>query len=253
MGVRCSRLGAAIGARAARALLVAVLVAAGCRTAADVEEIKATQEQILERLAALERNDQALLASLRSGSLAGGSDPDQVYEISVGTSPTKGPKEAPVTIVEFLDYQCPFSRSSVELIDEVLRSFPQKIRMVVKQFPLAQLHPDARAAAKAALAAHRQGKFWEMHDLLLEKQHALDYERLRKYARLLGLDVDRFDADMASAEIDAELHTDVAAGRDAKVSGTPTFFVQGKRVSTRSFETFKAMIETALDANAASS
>jgi protein-disulfide isomerase len=225
----------------------------GCGTAADVEEIRATQEQILERLVALERNDQALLASLRSGAIRDGADTDQAYDIALGTSPGKGPKEAPVTIVEFLDYQCPFSRSSAELIDEVLRSYPQKIRLVVKQFPLGQLHPDARAAAKAALAAHRQGKFWEMHALLFSKQHALEYERLRRYARVLGLDVERFDSDMASPDIDADLRADVAAGRDAKVSGTPTFFVQGKRVGTRSFEEFKVMIEAALDGKPASS
>jgi protein-disulfide isomerase len=232
---------------------VVVSLAIGCGTAGDVEEIRATQEQILERLVALERNDQALLASLRSGSIRDGADADQVYDIAVGSSPTKGPKEAPVTIIEFLDYQCPFSRSSVELIDEVIRNYPQKIRLVVKQFPLGQLHPNARAAAKAALAAHRQGKFWEMHGLLFNKQHALDYERLRRYARVLGLDVERFDSDMASPEIDVELRADVAAGRDAKVSGTPTFFVQGKRVGMRSFEEFKAMIEAALDRKSASS
>jgi protein-disulfide isomerase len=235
------------------ATAVAVALAMGCGTAADVEEIRATQERILERLAALERNDQALLASLRSGAIRDGADADQVYDIGVGTSPTKGPKEAPITIVEFLDYQCPFSRSSAELIDEVVRSYPQKIRLVVKQFPLGQLHPDARAAAKAALAAHRQGKFWEMHALLFNKQHALEYERLRRYARVLGLDVERFDSDMASPDIDADLRADVAAGRDAKVSGTPTFFVQGKRVGSRSFEGFKAMIEAALDEKPASS
>lgn len=252
MRARRLRRAAASGACAAAAL-VGALVATGCGTAADVEEIRATQERILERLAALERNDQALLASLRSGAVPDGADPEQVYPIAIGTSPTKGPKDAPVTIVEFLDYQCPFSRSSVELIDEVVRNYPQKIRLVVKQFPLAQLHRDARVAAKAALAAHRQGKFWEMHDLLFDKQHALEYERLRKYARVLGLDVERFDADMAAADIDAELRDDVALGRDVKVSGTPTFFVQGKRVGTRSFEGFKAMIEAALDTKPASS
>jgi protein-disulfide isomerase len=252
MKLRRSRRAVGIGAGAAHALL-ALSVVGGCRTTSDVEEIKATQEQILERLAALERNDQALLASLRSGALPDGSDPNQVYGIAAGASPAKGPKDAPVTIVEFLDYQCPFSRSSTELIDEVFASYPQKIRLVVKQFPLAQLHRDAQAAAKAALAAHRQGKFWEMHDLLFEKQHALDYERLRKYARVLGLDVERFEADMASADLDGELRADIAVGRNAKVSGTPTFFVQGKRVGTRSFEGFKSMIEAALDGKPATS
>ncbi len=187
MRARRSRRAAATGASIAGIAGIAGVagallgvVAAGCGTAADVEEIRATQERILERLTALERNDQALLASLRSGAVPDGADATEVHEITVGTSPTKGPKDAPVTIVEFLDYECPFSRSSVELIDEVVRSYPQRIRLVVKQFPL-------------------------------------------------------------------------DAGRDAKVSGTPTFVVQGKRVGTRSFEGFKAMIEAALDEKPASS
>lgn len=234
-------------------ILVASLVSAmgsGCRTAADVDEIKTTQRQILKRLAALERNDQALLSSLRSGYVPRGPDPDRVYAIDTASSPSKGPESAKVTVVEFLDFQCPFSKSSLGILEEVLAAYPSEVRVVVKQFPLPQLHRDARNAAKAALVAHRQGKFWEMHDLLFRKQRALDHESLRKYARTVGLDVIQFEAGMASAEIEAELRVDIAEGRKAQVMGTPTFFVEGKRVASRSFEAFKALIDEALTAKA---
>lgn len=221
----------------------------GCGTAADIEEIKTTQREILKRLAALEKNDQALLSSLRSGYVPREPDPHRVYDIPIGTSPVKGPEDAKVTVVHFLDYQCPFSKSSQELVREILAVYHNEVRLVVKQFPLAQLHRDARNAAKAALVAHNHGKFWQMHDLLFRKQRALDYESLRKYARAIGLDVMRFDADMASAEIEAELRADIADGHEVQVIGTPTFFVDGKRVTTRSFEAFKVLIDEGLSAN----
>jgi protein-disulfide isomerase len=226
-----------------------VALSIGCGAAEDIEDIKATQRQILERLAALEKNDKALLASLRTGQLRWGADPDRTHDIEVGTSPTKGPTAAPVTVVAFSDFQCPFCASSVALIEQVLTAYPDEVNYVYKQFPLSQLHKDAWNAAKAALAAHRQGKFWEMHDLLFTNHRALDHESLKGYARAIGLDVGRFEQDMTSAEIEAEVRADIAAGKSVQVTGTPTFFVNGKRVMTRSLETFAAMIDTALQAS----
>jgi len=227
-------------------LVVMASCVLGCRTAADVEEIKRTQRQIVERLAALEKNDRALLASLRSGHFRTEADPDRMHEIALGTSPVKGPKDAPVTIVGFLDYQCPFSRSAVDLIEQVLATYPTEVKFVAKQFPLSLLHSNARNAARAALAAHRQGKFWEMHDLLYKNHQALDYESLLEYAKDAGLDVPQFAADMASPEIEAELSADITEGQRADVSGTPTYFIEGRRVMSRSFESFKMIIDEAL-------
>jgi protein-disulfide isomerase len=226
-----------------------VVLVGGCATPGDVEELKAAQRQILERLEALEKNDQALLASLRSGHVPRAPDPLYVYEIPADGSPADGPADAAVTIVQFVDYQCPFSRSSVGLVQEILEAYPQEVRLVVKQFPLVQLHRDARLAAKAALAAHAQGKFWQMHEVLFENQRALDYESLTRYASTIGLDVSRFEADVASTEVEAGLRADMAAGRASKVTGTPTFFVQGRRAASRSFEVFKTMIDDALAAD----
>jgi len=139
-------------------------------------------------------------------------------------------------------------------VEEVLATYPNEVRYVAKQFPLSLLHEDARNAARAALAAHRQGKFWDMHDLLFRNQAALGYESLRGYARSLGMDVALFEADMASPGIEAELDADIAEGRKADVSGTPMYFVDGRRVMSRSLESFRVLIDEALGkANADSS
>ena len=236
-GIRVCRLSVAI----------ATACVLGCHTAADVEEIKTTQRQILERLAALEKNDRALLASLRTGQFRVESDPDRVHEITLGTSPSKGLKDAPVTIVGFLDFQCPFSKSAMALVEQVLATYPNEVKFVAKQFPLSLLHENARNSARAALAARRQGKFWDMYDLLFRNQSALDYESLKGYAKTLGMDVALFEADMASPEIEAELAADIAEGQKADVSGTPMYFVDGRRVMSRSFESFRMLIDEALN------
>jgi len=219
---------------------------ASCGAPADVQEIKTTQRQILERLAALEKNDRALLASLRSGQFRREPDPDLIYDLDVTDAPSKGPKDALVTLVQFADFQCPFSGSSTELIEEVLAAYPNEVRFVAKQFPLMLLHEHSRNAARAVLAARQQGKFWEMYDILFKNQQKLEYEDLTGYAETIGLDKAQFDKDMASAEIEAQLRADIAEGRRAAITGTPTFFVNGKRVTSRSFESLRMMIEESL-------
>jgi protein-disulfide isomerase len=122
------------------------------------------------------------------------------------------------------------------------------VRFVAKQFPLTLLHEYSRNAARAALAARQQGKFWEMYDLLFKNQQDLEYEHLTAYAEAIGLDGAQFDKDMASAEIEAQLRADIAEGRRAAITGTPTFFIDGKRVTSRSFESLRMMIEESLSA-----
>lgn len=226
--------------------VVLVVVVGGCGTATDIEDIKNTQAQILSRLAALEKNDRALLASLRAGQLQREPDPELVHDIEIGESPSKGPLDAPITIVEFADFQCPFSASAEALVDQILATYTDEVRFVVKQYPLTLLHQDARNAARAALAAHRQGRFWEMHDLLFENQHALDLESLLGYAARAGLDVAQFEKDLASPEVEGQLRADISAARKAEITGTPAFFIDGRRVTSRSFESFRVLIEDAL-------
>ena len=108
------------------------------------------------------------------------------------------------------------------------------------------MHPNAMPAAKAAAAAGKQGKFWEMHDIMFQNNRELGFDKLKEYAGKIGLDVARWEKDYNSPEIEQEIKKDMADGQAADVTGTPTFFVNGKRASARSFDGFKDMIDAAL-------
>ena len=129
----------------------------------------------------------------------------------------------------------------------MLKAYPKDVNFVFKQFPLpATMHPQALPAAKASVAAGKQGKFWEMHDVIFENYRELSAEKLKEYAGRIGLDVARWEKDFNSPEVQQVVDKDMAAGRAVDVTGTPTFFVNGKRVMNRSFEGFKDMVEAAL-------
>ena len=131
-------------------------------------------------------------------------------------------------------------------MDEVLKQYPKGVKHVYKQFPLFQIHPNAMNAAKASLAAKKQGKFWEMHDALFKNQRKLQAENLKKYAEEVGLDVAQFEKDMASPEIKKQIDQEMALARSVGVRGTPTIFVGGKRLGQRSVDGFKALIDPLL-------
>ena len=118
--------------------------------------------------------------------------------------------------------------------------------LVYKQFPLTTIHPQAMLAAKAALAAGRQGKYWEMHDLLFENQRQLGPDKYTELAEKLALDVAQFQKDMESPEVLAQINHDMQDGKAADVTGTPTLFVNGKRLMNRSFDGFRQMIDASL-------
>ena len=127
-----------------------------------------------------------------------------------------------------------------------MKEYPNDVNFVYKQFPLpATMHPNAMPAAKAAAAAGKQGKFWEMHDMLFQNSRELGFDMLKEYAGKIGLDVARWEKDFNSPEIEQQVQKEMAEGRSADVTGTPTFFVNGKRVMNRSVEGFKDMIEAA--------
>jgi protein-disulfide isomerase len=168
-------------------------------------------------------------------------------------APTRGSDNAPVTIVEYTDFQCPFCARASVTVARVVAAYQGKVRWVLKQYPL-PLHADAPLAHRAALAADTQGKFWEMHDALFANQRALKRDDLLGYARRLGLDIIRFTTDLDSNRFDAVLHRDVAEGTKLGVDGTPTFFVNGKRlVGAVPYETFTAAIDRALRTSAPTS
>lgn len=167
--------------------------------------------------------------------------------ISTDDDPSRGVATAPVTIVEFTDFQCPSCAAMHPVLEEVLKSYGNKVRIVVRDFPLA-MHVNARKAAEAANAAHAQGKFFEYAALLFKRQDALDVPSLKKYASELGLDRARFDAALDGGAFAAEVRRDTADGEMYGIDSTPTIFVNGVLLKTLSAEDLRAAIDRALGA-----
>jgi protein-disulfide isomerase len=141
----------------------------------------------------------------------------------------QGPDAAPVTLVEYADYECPYSGIAYHVIRGVQRELGGQLRFVYRNFPLREIHPHAQHAAEAAEAAAKQGRFWEMHDHLFEHQRALDDEHLHQYATALGLETELFDQDMAQHCHAEKIERDLRDGVLSGVRGTPTFFINGVR------------------------
>ena len=141
----------------------------------------------------------------------------------------RGGRDAPVTLVEYGDYECPYCGQAEEVIRELLSAFGDDVRYVWRHLPLNDVHPSAQLAAEAAEAAAAQGKFWPMHDVLLAHQDELRPAHLRHYAEEIGLDIDRFRDDLRRRERLARVATDVASADASGVAGTPTFFINGRR------------------------
>jgi protein-disulfide isomerase len=147
--------------------------------------------------------------------------------IDASVDHVRGPEDAPL-LVEYGDYECPYSRRAFREIERVERRLDGGLRFVFRHFPLTEIHPHALSAARAAEAAERQQRFWEMHGHLFHGQRTLEDEYLRRYARDLGLDVERFDEDRAGAEVLERVQRDVDGGlASGEVRGTPTLFLNG--------------------------
>ena len=142
----------------------------------------------------------------------------------------QGPAAAPVTVVEYGDYECPYCRGAFRDVQEMLESYRGHIRFVFRNFPIPQLHPHAAQAAEAAEAAGAQGKFWPMYEKLLQPQAHLDMDSLVSYAEALGLDILRFAEDIAEQRYAARIESDVQEGLRNGVNATPKFYVNGLRV-----------------------
>ena len=170
---------------------------------------------------------------------------EPVRQIPLTETSIRGPQNAPVTIVEFSDFQCPYCGQAKGLVDQVLAAYPKDVRFAYKNFPL-PMHPNADPAARAALAAGKQGKFWEMHDALFQQAGDLSPSAIRAIAERLRLNVATFEADMESPAVKEQLDVEVRQGKVAGVRGTPTFFINGRVAQTRSLAGFKAMIEEEL-------
>lgn len=233
--------------RTATAFLVLALAATGCAQKSDIEAVQTTQKEILAKLEKIEK-DIAARPAAPAAAQRPQVDPNKVYQIPVANSAVRGPKDAAVTITMFSDFQCPFCAQTTPVIEQVLAAYPNDVNFVMKQFPLKSIHPQADPAARAAIAAGKQNKFWEMHDELYKNSRTLSPETIKGIAEKLSLDMKKFDADMNSDEVKKQVDEELALGAKSDVRGTPSFFVNGKIAQNRTVDGFKAQIDTELKA-----
>jgi protein-disulfide isomerase len=177
-----------------------------------------------------------------------GADMPSVASLDLSQSPTFGPHEAPITIIEFSDLQCPFCARVVPTLKELVKQYPGQIKWVFKNFPL-DFHADSKLAHQAALAAGQQDKFWEMHDLVFANQEAIKKDDLFQKARQLNLDMAKFTADLESEKIKSQIESDRQSGAALRVDGTPTFYINGQEYSGAiTIEQFQSAINKQLTA-----
>ena len=207
-------------------------VAAPIRSLLLQERTRAAQEQYLDALKA--RTTVAI--SL---------DPPRLQVAEAGR-PARGPAGAPIEIIEFSDFQCPFCLQVYPTVAKVLSTYGDRIRFVYRHFPLPN-HPNARPAAEASACAAEQGKFWQYHDRLFENQGKLSIADLKQHASVLEMDAARFNACVDSHTFAKNVDEDVAAGEEVGVSGTPAFFINGRVLGgAQPFEAFKKVIDEEL-------
>ncbi|MCB9637811.1 MAG: thioredoxin domain-containing protein [Myxococcales bacterium] len=214
------------------------------------DELERVKEQVKKGL----RGDALYNALIEKGKQKDAAPPPRAKEaeeekpkvIAVGEAPTLGPDDAPVTIVEFSDFECPYCVRGAQAVKKVARAYKNKVRLVFKHYPLS-FHFAAKGAAIAAMAAHQQGKFWEFHDMLFAGQKNLSRPSLLSYARALELDMDSFTSALDSTSLKVYVDEDMRQGNNVGVRGTPTFFINGIKLSSGlSFSAFKEAIDPIL-------
>jgi predicted DsbA family dithiol-disulfide isomerase len=161
--------------------------------------------------------------------------------------PSRGPANAPVTIVEFSDFECPFCSRALPAIEEVMERYPDDVRLVYRHMPLDRIHKRARVAAEASHCAHDQGQFWAYHDLIFANKNALGDEDLKRFAEELNLDVAAWEECMAEGKFADAIEADVEAARSIGITGTPAFVINGVMLSgAKPVEDFVTVIEAEL-------
>ena len=219
-------------------------------------EILRKQQDLEQRLTSLETQIKPILTAVADArnqqrqQLPGPPSDEytKVYQVDVAQSTVKGNKNAKVTIVEFSDFQCPFSHKFHPLINDVLKVYPKDVNFILKNFPLS-FHPNSRPAAKAALAAGEQGKYWEMVELLFENYDKLGEDKYKELAKQLGLNVDRFMKDYKDkdAQWEQNIQADESLADRVTVRGTPTFFINGRKTQARDLESWKQAVDQILN------
>lgn len=157
-------------------------------------------------------------------------DAAQIFDVASADDPALGTAAAPLTIVEFADFECPFSKDESAVVRELAARYPDRVRFIYRDFPLSDIHPHAERAALAGACAHEQGKFWAMHDKMFQNASALTDDDLKRYALEIGLNAAQFDRCLTTEKYRDEIQADVDSGVAAGVRGTPTFFIAGRRV-----------------------
>lgn len=171
------------------------------------------------------------------------------YNVEVAPDdPVLGNANAPVTVVEFSDFQCPFCQRVMPTLKQLREAYGDRVRIVWKDFPLTSIHPQAFKAAEAGQCAREQGKFWEYHDRLFANQQALEQEFLKKYAADTGLDAAKFSACLDTAKYAERVQAQMGVGTSLGVSSTPSVFINGRLLSgAQPYETFTAVIDEELE------
>jgi protein-disulfide isomerase len=165
---------------------------------------------------------------------------------------SRGAKDAPVTIVEFSDFQCPYCKTATATLKQLLDKYPGKVRLVFRDFPLVSLHPQAPKAHEAARCAGDQGKFWEYHDLLFERSPKMSPQDLKQYAQDLKLDAAAFASCLDGGKYTAEVDRDTQEGAGLGLTGTPSFFVNGRQlVGAQPIAAFQRLVDGELAKQAA--
>ena len=168
-----------------------------------------------------------------------------VNDLPVNNSATKGPADAPVTLVLFDDFQCPYCARLVPTIEQIMQAYPNQVRVVFKHFPLS-MHKFARQAAVASIAARNQGKFWPLHDQLFANYNQLNDEKIRALAASVDLDMEQFDKDIQDPALQQEIAADMQLGTSSGVRGTPAVYINGVQLKDRSLAGFRKAIDAEL-------
>jgi protein-disulfide isomerase len=234
--------------RALAATLAALALGAACQPGSqDIETLKENDRQILAKLEQLEQK-------VGQPARPAGPPPEdynKVYPIEPGTSPVLGDPDAPVTLVEFSDFECPFCARAVPDLKQLQAKYPDKLKIIFKHFPLS-FHPQARPTAIASMAAHEAGCFWEFHDKAFEatSQRSLSASAIDEYAKSAGCDLEKFKSALEknASTYEARITEDMNLGQRADVRGTPTLYINGKKVMNRSIDGMSSMVEDALRA-----
>jgi protein-disulfide isomerase len=217
-----------IGGQDARFGSLPALAQSRTGSPSELEALKADLEKIKGELGAIREDLKLLRQQLSQGRPQPSQPGSTVASVGIAGNLIMGKKDAPVTMIEFSDYQCPFCKRFFETTLPTLKAEyieTGKVRYVFRDFPLDQIHPHARKAAEAAHCAGDQGKYWEMHDLLFQNQQALQVESLKAHARGLRLNATAFDACLDRAKYAAEVQKDLDDGVAVGVRGTPSFFI----------------------------